>query len=369
LYAAYDNDEADDDSFPIYLRVIFPSANRIDLPLTSAQELNVPQAVFLINESEIMEVETETGSAVDAIGFCDDLGLVTIEDEESYFIFNAVTPIKYPYQGEETTVISQALDVRTEIYNNAETPSRVTLTYSTSSGTSTVEMIEDDGYDEVDQTAWEINPYSNPEDETQFINDFVTGETTLIVYNESDEEIGRKTFSLVNAEIPLLEWVTQNQMDSTNLNGEYWEEGFEPETINGTPIYEWQFVDEEEPEVPDGHTLKYIVSVGYSASQIDYDTDEGLPDDISLPEGLGDEWDIDEERYKWRYIYSSLVEGNYISAQKFEYDIEYSSTEYDEENNYQTTYEINVTPVLINSSTGTIVWRGEEARTNFYYEE
>jgi hypothetical protein len=40
-------------------------------------------------------------------------------------------------------------------------------------------------------------------------------------------------------------------------------------------------------------------------------------------------------------------------------------TTIDVANNYQSSYEINITPVLVEAKTGRVVWQGSEARTNF----
>lgn len=426
LYAIYDGASDDEQLSPV-MRAVFPKSPRISTPVSNQTQLNVPQMIMAMLEADLIygatlpdqyKSSSDHGPAFDPFKLLKALQYVSIEAGHYYIIEKQLIPMKVYKEENQTWREVDALESRVQVYfeGDALSVGRVLLKYpKTSGGTGTVEyhlraqgntasvkalsVAEDvhtlspkglgskvvlklkgllsamgitqfnSGLSAKNDTGaqpsgspfeheWMISPFENQGVTPTYISDFKEGDAKIEVYDANGTKKAEATVKLCKFDIPALGWVYPKGMDMAKAQASGWDDDFIPSELDtdsdrrAQPLLQW-----EAPHItlPEGYTLAYSVDLGMSASKLG-------PGDFSVPGS----WDHEGNQYKWKRIWSSWEEGRYIRSNSFQLKQRLPKTERSLQGNYQTTYEVNVMPLVIEIASGRVVWQGSSSRTNFF---
>ncbi|NBV42758.1 hypothetical protein EBR96_08340, partial [bacterium] len=400
IYAVYDGSATENVSMPIGLKSAFPANRRWSLPINASQVMTIPQTVFILQQSGLMdgaglpEEIRRSGHAVDPYSMLKRLGLLTVQTNRVYIVsawLNALKTYK-PTGGTWSQV--DALESQVEVYyeGDAGLADRAVLEYPKASGTGTIELQVESGrgtgpsalavkskggfisklinsYHRAIGTAsasphnltYRLSPWSQT-GEPVYVTDFVSGTATLKILDSSNAVLASMPIKILKIDADPVQILNPRGMDAARVAATGWDPDFEPQEIaagEGESVYidpEWTPVN---IDVPSGYTLAYAVSLGKSLSKVEWDQ--------PMNDRTGTSWDFEQQGggYKWKNIWSTWENNRFIYTTHVRVPVALASTPRSTLNNYQVTYEISVTPVLIETTSGRVAWRGSEGRTNF----
>ena len=416
LYNFYDN-AGDDSGIPYYAKVIFPKNDRWTLPITDSQTMSVPQTLFFMASAGLIDgsviTDTDLREQIQDIPFdpfelLKSIDFVNLEDDEFYIVDKQVRPMKtYRNTGTEQNQNWQqvdALESNVQVYADPSILSRlvsVALHYPKADGSTgtayyRLEM-NTHGDNEGAQTSsmkkaklatkgisklmseqsqnenpmdaqWVISPYSRNNAPPNYVTDYTSGEATITAYDADGEALVSGKVTIIKPNLTAAEWIYPVGQDMALLQTQGWDPDFQPTAVDvdesnqASPILKWTAPT---GTIPDGHYLAYAINLGLSMSRINHNADLGTHTASNLDDDS--DWDhVDTQHgYRWKQIWNSWDSNRLITTQSFRLPIALNRTERNQDRNYQTTYEVNITPVLVESKSGRVVWQGTDARTNF----
>ncbi|MGE4169239.1 MAG: hypothetical protein AB7F28_00780 [Candidatus Margulisiibacteriota bacterium] len=411
LYAFYDATATSDTTTMPAMRVIFPKNNRWTLPITESQTMTVPQAIAVMIQAGLLdgsslplmvrnEFFTHDGPVFDPFVLLKAINFVSIQTGRYYIVETSLVPVRaYRQVSDNNWQPTDALDSRVVLYaeNASAAAARVVLEYPTSTGTQTVEyqrvsagnnpqsignpqalrssqsLVAISAFnaaqskkalDNPFDVTWIISPYQNTgfsgDFTPTFVTDYISGTATIKVLDADNNVLTSTTVRILKPSIGLINWRNPRGMDMARVQATGWDDTFEMQTMDvdvdtdkAQPNLQW---DTPTGTVPDGYFLAYAINLGLSAIKVDWNNNTFNP---------SGSWDSSGDNYKWKFIWSSWQDNRFIQGNSFQLKQQLARTVRDIGNNYETTYELNIMPVLVEQSSGRVVWQGAESRTSF----
>lgn len=280
-------------------------------------------------------------------------------------------------------------------YSSAtNSPDEARLTYKKSNGvphTVTFSVQSDGGSYRVESNSWQIfekwKRSELPDSAlSQIIVDFGEGTAYLTLWddgvqimdvdgdgtpNEPDDDVISATIMKPNMGSPLMLYPKGPDPVKVALYG--WDHEFEPEEMptneNGKarPLFEWQDPPGASAflalEANSDLSLAYIVEIGMNINKIDWNQPWNPSSNFKAD---GDRPITPADNNGWRNIWSSWQDDTWIYGKSFVSPIDLEPTTKNAANNYETRYNVNIRPILIENSTRRTIWEGSGIWTEFY---
>ena len=417
LYVSYDN-ATDDISIPVAAKVVFPSsptANRL-INVNANQSLNVPQAILLLTLSGLIDgscpllpsdVKTalgKNGPPFDPFTFCQEIKFMDLQAQTVYITEQEIRPVKTMKQEGQNWQPVDSLETRVSVYLKEFTGSisKVEVTYpkannqygtypltkeSGQNGGGSKSSIESssmqtramktaslisaynkdlkkvDNNPSSEQQVWVASPWSNNGSTPNYVTDFVAGWATIKVYTSKGVVEARQY--IIQAELGSINWEYPKGPNMETISKQGYDDEFTPQAIDVDNVTDKAKITVKwstpTGDIPSGYELAYSVNLGLNYSRNDWNVAATFP---------GEEKDYDyvnknSDTNRWKMIWSSWEDNRFIKGNSFKIKQELSRTTKDLVNKYETTYEINVTPLLIRKADNRVVWQGTDSRTQF----
>jgi len=272
--------------------------------------------------------------------------------------------LRYPKVGGGFDTVSYQLRSNSQGGNEGSgtVQSSVTKAKLASKGISKL-MAENSQNENPMDSEWLISPYSRGDGFIpKYVTDYVSGEATITAYDENDNVLVSEKVTIIkpNFSTPV-SWEYPNGQNMALLQTQGWDPDFNPTAVDvddqnkAYPILKWTAPT---GTIPTGYYLAYAINLGLSMNKNYSNPAATFPTDDST-------WNYSDPNggYRWKQIWSSWDSNRLITAQSFRLPVPLDKTVSNE--NYRTTYEVNITPVLVENKSGRVVWQGTEARTNF----
>ena len=405
LYAHYDGTDNDvtgnagiPSSFLASAKAVFPKdkSKRFSLPLSKTQELTPPQVILFLSISGVFDgkimptsyKDTAEGKLakdpIDGVQFITGMGFSDVKSGKIYITEDTVTPVRANKDGSEVAALNSRIniygmgfvsgDIKVQLKyptgKSGETYTYATVAYKKEGASSSrislatyrasLSIKGAQRYNALQSAAasdplnekWEISPFSNG----IYVSDFTSGPAIIQVLNGSGEVLAQSTRNIVSIALPSRAWSYPTGSNQV----------LPIESADGTiqPTVTWADLSATEKMlIPDGYTLVYAIEVGMNARKIDFQgSNFSVPGTWDYPNSNSGS---SETSYKWKKVWSSWDTGTFININSFRIPQTLKKTERNTQNNYQTQYEINVRPLLIEKASRQIVWQGAESRTEF----
>ena len=216
------------------------------------------------------------------------------------------------------------------------------------------------------------------------IENYTSGTATIEVWNK-EEVIATSSVSIIRMSMKPIQWVLPKGPNLEKEKEFGWDDAFEPQALalgegekEIQPLLQWKTPT---GDIPAGHHLAYAISIGLSVQPIIWDkpssTDTYL-DGISWDWkdfgdkqiGTHDEAGQFEEKsvssvQGWKHMWDTWENRRMVRGNEFKLPVPLPATIENTEANYRTTYEADIRPLLVNSSTKRVVWEGTGSHTNF----
>jgi hypothetical protein len=419
LYRYYAGTLSSVDDLPNSARVVFPKDAQWPDTVTSQQLMTVPQTILLMKAAGLMDprqldgidsglleqVMTESqghGPYFKVMSFLNAIQFVQLSAGQHYILEARVTPVKAYKSSGQNYSMTDALNAEITTYTQGTAPhvKKVILQYPKSSGTGTVEFTQQGGsmssqsvkglsskvvaavvqsfksvassvaynatkkaktnsVSENDEVRWNISPYG---ESPQYLDDFVSGTAVVKIIGDDDTVLASKSVTIFKLNVDPVAMVYPRGMDPEKiLQNNGWDPDFTPQELEvdsqtnmARPNLRWEAVN---VTVPTGYYIAYAVRVGKSQSRIAWDS--------PMSADSSTQWDYTNDYYRYKQVWSSWDEGRFIRTTSYQLKQSLTQTVRSMVGNYDTTYEVSVTPVMVEEVSGQVVWQGVDSRTNF----
>ncbi len=408
LYDYYNNPVNGDD-IPITAKIVFPKDQKWVLPVTQAQEMNVAQTLIIMEMAGLMGEDDDSGPPMDPILFLDKIGYATIDESSTYIIEARINPVIAweeingdPQGGEEVN----CLQAEVEIYSKNIDVKSVLLKYKDAAGNERTAYFKKRTFEQIAPAqisalkakkvssqvikhnsllqaqdggnqgspewmeSWAISPWNYNQADNQYIKDFSTGEVTIEVLNNNNEVVATGKRNIYKFTLDsFISWEFPQGPDMAKIKKDHWDPGFViPEidvddvTQKAQIVLKWTAPELQE-DIPDGYTIVYALNLGLAARPVDWQNQLQTELPAKAPDGT--EWDWKDQWGCWQNVWESWNTGRFIKTNKYLLPVNLDKTIQDLDKNYETRYEVNVTPLLMNKNTREIIWQGYSSRTEF----
>ncbi|MFC1617234.1 hypothetical protein ACFL2K_03340, partial [Candidatus Margulisiibacteriota bacterium] len=397
---------------PLAMKVLFPTSgdDKWTIPIDSSRQMNVCQVLVIMGACDLMGGNDQNGPPFDPIVFLDQMGFADVSSDGIYVIGGRVIPTRTWYHDETTNQGTEvdALMIFAEVYVNDLTKiKKVVLNYTDTSGASkTATLVRETHFygpppdDENAATAkarlraQKLNAYNlkiaeDPSEppfkqykltpwpdwgqdqaDVTIISDFAAGAATIQVIGQSDQVLATMETQIFKLKLSAISWEFPLGPDMEKVNLYGWDNSFEPQIIGleeGQSSIElevkWKTPTVVEGTIPDGHKLAYSLNLGLSARPVVWGNNGQAETTPEFPTNI--QWDNQNGDHRWKFIWSSWDGGNFIYSTSKWLPGALSKTGYDLDKNYVIFYEINITPILIETASKEVVWEGWNTRTEF----